>query len=176
MIVTFYSFKGGVGRSMAMANVAEILAGLGYNVVASDWDLEAPGLERYVAPDKIEVERAAAQPGLIDLLVEYKTTLTLPLPQEESSVDTSTTATHANVGRVQLRRPSSFASEMEPVGPRSGTLRLLTAGARGVHGAGYGKYAEAVRTFSWNEFYGRPRRKRSSRAADQAGGRHRPHR
>ena len=153
MIVTFYSFKGGVGRSMAMANVAEILAGLGYNVIASDWDLEAPGLERYVAPDRIEAERAASQPGLVDLLAEYKATLTLPLPAEGTTSDTSTTATHASVGRVRLRRPSSYTIEMRPAGPRPGTLRLLTAGARGVRGEGYGKYAEAVRTFSWNEFY-----------------------
>ena len=153
MIVTFYSFKGGVGRSMAMANVAEILAGLGYDVVASDWDLEAPGLERYVAPDRIEAERAASQPGLIDLLAEYKATLTLPLPAEGTTGDTSTTATHASVGRVRLRRPSSYTIEMRPASPRPGSLRLLTAGARGVRGEGYGRYAEAVRTFSWNEFY-----------------------
>jgi WD40 repeat protein len=153
MIVTFYSFKGGVGRSMAMANVAEILAGLGYNVVASDWDLEAPGLERYLASDRTDVERTASQPGLIDLLTEYKTTLTMPLPVDDTGVDTSTTATHASVGRVRLRRPSSYATDVKPVGPRAGTLRLLTAGARGVRGEGYGRYAEAVRTFSWNEFY-----------------------
>jgi MinD-like ATPase involved in chromosome partitioning or flagellar assembly len=44
MIVTFYSFKGGVGRSMAMANVGQILADLGYRVILCDWDVEAPGL------------------------------------------------------------------------------------------------------------------------------------
>jgi cellulose biosynthesis protein BcsQ len=49
LIVTFYSFKGGVGRSMALVNVAELLADRGYKVIICDWDLEAPGLERYVA-------------------------------------------------------------------------------------------------------------------------------
>lgn len=43
---TFYSFKGGVGRSMAMANVADILARRGLRVLAIDFDLEAPGLDR----------------------------------------------------------------------------------------------------------------------------------
>lgn len=46
-IVTFYSYKGGVGRSMALANVAVLLAKRGLRVLAVDWDLEAPGLERY---------------------------------------------------------------------------------------------------------------------------------
>ena len=46
-IVTFYSFKGGVGRSMALANIAAILAGWGRRVLCVDWDLEAAGLHRY---------------------------------------------------------------------------------------------------------------------------------
>ena len=75
MIYTFYSFKGGVGRSMALANVAELLYNLGLKVLLIDFDLEAPGLERYfnsreavVSPDEIEEKR-----GLIDLLVSYNT-------------------------------------------------------------------------------------------------------
>ena len=47
MIVTFYSFKGGVGRSMALANIARWFQLCGLNVVAVDWDLEAPGLETF---------------------------------------------------------------------------------------------------------------------------------
>jgi MinD-like ATPase involved in chromosome partitioning or flagellar assembly len=46
-VVTFYSYKGGVGRSFALANVAVILAQWGYRVLAVDWDIEAPGLASY---------------------------------------------------------------------------------------------------------------------------------
>jgi MinD-like ATPase involved in chromosome partitioning or flagellar assembly len=46
-IIAFYSYKGGVGRSMALANIAVLLAQRGLKVLAVDWDLEAPGLERY---------------------------------------------------------------------------------------------------------------------------------
>jgi MinD-like ATPase involved in chromosome partitioning or flagellar assembly len=46
-VVTFYSYKGGVGRSMALANIAVLLAREGQRVLIIDWDLEAPGLERY---------------------------------------------------------------------------------------------------------------------------------
>ena len=38
-IYTFYSYKGGVGRSMALANIAVLLRRLGYNVLMVDWDL-----------------------------------------------------------------------------------------------------------------------------------------
>jgi MinD-like ATPase involved in chromosome partitioning or flagellar assembly len=42
--VSFYSFKGGVGRTTALTHVAWILANRGHKVVAVDLDLEAPGL------------------------------------------------------------------------------------------------------------------------------------
>jgi len=44
-IVSFYGFKGGAGRSMAMAHVAALLARKGYRVGAIDMDFEAPGLQ-----------------------------------------------------------------------------------------------------------------------------------
>ena len=49
-VVAFYSFKGGTGRSMALANVGCIIAqnaGDSAPVLVVDWDLEAPGLHRY---------------------------------------------------------------------------------------------------------------------------------
>src|ERR1041384_149121 len=46
-VVTFYSFKGGVGRTFALGDVAVYLARWGYRVLCVDLDLEAPGLARY---------------------------------------------------------------------------------------------------------------------------------
>jgi MinD-like ATPase involved in chromosome partitioning or flagellar assembly len=43
-IVSFYSYKGGVGRSISLSNVAVLLAQLGNRVVCIDFDLEAGGL------------------------------------------------------------------------------------------------------------------------------------
>jgi Mrp family chromosome partitioning ATPase len=43
-IATFYSYKGGVGRTQALANIAVLLSRWGYRVLCVDWDLEAPGL------------------------------------------------------------------------------------------------------------------------------------
>src|SRR5262245_23808767 len=49
-VITFYSYKGGVGRSMALANVAVLLARRArLRVLVVDWDLEAPGIEKYFA-------------------------------------------------------------------------------------------------------------------------------
>ena len=44
LTITFYSYKGGVGRSLALANCAKFLAYHGKKVVVMDLDLEAPGL------------------------------------------------------------------------------------------------------------------------------------
>jgi cellulose biosynthesis protein BcsQ len=47
-IFTFYSFKGGVGRSMAVLNVAYAMAAKGRHVLVLDMDLEAPGLSGFL--------------------------------------------------------------------------------------------------------------------------------
>jgi cellulose biosynthesis protein BcsQ len=47
-IVTFYSYKGGTGRTMALANLAVLFAReRAGDVLMIDWDLEAPGLDRF---------------------------------------------------------------------------------------------------------------------------------
>jgi MinD-like ATPase involved in chromosome partitioning or flagellar assembly len=49
--ITFYSYKGGTGRSLALANAAVYLAKFGFKVVALDLDLEAPGLHYKLSRD-----------------------------------------------------------------------------------------------------------------------------
>ncbi|MEZ5330228.1 MAG: tetratricopeptide repeat protein [Verrucomicrobiales bacterium] len=66
--VTFYSFKGGVGRSMALINVAGILAGRGFRVLALDMDLEAPGIS-YLMRHEANLKKQDL-PGFIDLLAD----------------------------------------------------------------------------------------------------------
>lgn len=67
---TFYSYKGGVGRSMALANVGALLARFGHKVLVIDWDLEAPGLERYFAGpfSKLDLKQFQTTPGMVDLI------------------------------------------------------------------------------------------------------------
>ena len=69
-IVTFYSYKGGTGRTMALANVAWILASSGLKVLVVDWDLESPGLHKYFQPF-LDPAKIAATPGVIEMIREY---------------------------------------------------------------------------------------------------------
>jgi tetratricopeptide (TPR) repeat protein len=48
--VTFYSYKGGVGRTSALMNIAARLCALGKRVCVLDFDLEAPGLDSFGLP------------------------------------------------------------------------------------------------------------------------------
>jgi cellulose biosynthesis protein BcsQ len=66
-VVTFYSYKGGVGRSMALANIAVVLAQWGHDVLIVDWDLEAPGVETYFSPYR-GIDGISRREGLVDLL------------------------------------------------------------------------------------------------------------
>jgi cellulose biosynthesis protein BcsQ len=63
-IVTFYSFKGGVGRSFAVANIGVILSQWGYRTLLVDFDIEAPGLNHYFS-NLLDFE-AAGVIGFID--------------------------------------------------------------------------------------------------------------
>jgi MinD-like ATPase involved in chromosome partitioning or flagellar assembly len=84
-IVTFYSYKGGVGRSMALANIAVLLAQRGLRVLTVDWDLEAPGLEQYFS----YFVTKASGPGLLRLLMAAR---------ENASVDYRAFATQIDCG------------------------------------------------------------------------------
>ena len=66
-IVSFYSFKGGVGRSTAMASMAIQFARAGKRVLALDFDLEAPGLASIFPPPN----GAPPDVGILDFLIEY---------------------------------------------------------------------------------------------------------
>jgi Mrp family chromosome partitioning ATPase len=71
-VLTFYSYKGGVGRSMALANIAVLLASKGHKILIVDWDLEAPGIEQYFASYVVERRERKDQrehrTGVVDLM------------------------------------------------------------------------------------------------------------
>ncbi|MCH8293531.1 AAA family ATPase [Candidatus Poribacteria bacterium] len=72
-IVSFYSFKGGVGRTTTVAAIALLLAQAGKRTLVLDLDLEAPGvgtllLEGITLPDD----------GIVDYLVELRLSMSRP--------------------------------------------------------------------------------------------------
>jgi cellulose biosynthesis protein BcsQ len=70
-VVTFYSFKGGVGRTTTLAACALLAAQAKEKVVVVDLDLEAPGL---AAVFGVEVDQ-----GVLDLVVDHLATGALDL-------------------------------------------------------------------------------------------------
>ena len=67
-IVTFYSFKGGMGRTTALAATALLLAQHGRHVLAIDTDIEAPGLATLFFPE------GQIQCGTVDFYLESSVT------------------------------------------------------------------------------------------------------
>jgi tetratricopeptide (TPR) repeat protein len=138
-IVTFYSYKGGTGRTMALANLAWILASNGSRVLAVDWDLESPGLHRYFHPfltDKI----LATTPGVIDIVRDVAKRAMAPTSGSSPETDTWF-ADHANI--------LTHAMSLEWPFQKPGTLDFLPAGKQEI------AYTTAVSTFDWVSFYER---------------------
>ena len=131
MICTFYSYKGGVGRSMAMANVADILSRRGLRVLMIDFDLEAPGLEQFFHTN---IEGVRRHPGLLDLLLSYKQSMSV-----------------AHEGAA-FKNVDNFIVAIYEQLPGGGRLDLIPAGQR-QDPEQLARYALALRTFDWQDFY-----------------------
>ena len=68
--VAFYSYKGGVGRTLLVANTAQFLALSGRRVVVLDLDLEAPGLLHKFGSNEVLARAASGElPGAVDELL-----------------------------------------------------------------------------------------------------------
>jgi MinD-like ATPase involved in chromosome partitioning or flagellar assembly len=84
--ITFYSYKGGTGRSLALANAAVYLARLGFRVVALDFDLEAPGLHYKLSRNEdgtpLKVEK-----GLVDYVISFLVNGHVRSPLAEFMID-----------------------------------------------------------------------------------------
>jgi hypothetical protein len=164
-IVTFYSYKGGVGRSMALANVGHILAWQlkpQRKVLMIDWDLEAPGLHKFFA-DLLESESGEGgyfrsnhiqrAPGLIDFLHEIYTFYSHEYPEGNLAVmyadtDGARTAFAKAVSRHPLR---DFILRVSPPSyETSGQLFLMKAGSEIS-----ADFVHKVRTFPWQSFFDR---------------------
>ncbi|MEM6426071.1 MAG: AAA family ATPase [Cyanobacteria bacterium P01_D01_bin.128] len=126
-VITFYSYKGGVGRTMALANIATILAQWGYKTLLVDWDLEAPGLEFYFQ-DYIKLQNIAAQEGLVDLLSKA----------EQTEHETLAESVAWQEAIVEIEVPEAREK-----------IHLITAGQRDKNG----QYFDRVTNLDWDSFY-----------------------
>jgi MinD-like ATPase involved in chromosome partitioning or flagellar assembly len=133
-IVTFYSFKGGVGRSMAVANIGRLLGAQASSrkpVLIVDWDLEAPGLHHYFE----SLQNSSG--GLID----YFHGLNTKLQAEDSFREALKGQNSEAVLDSHLPLGKYVAATFAP------GLHVMPAGALG------SSYAGLVSSFSWAAFY-----------------------
>ncbi len=72
-VTTFYSFKGGVGRTFALVNVGVELARTGRKVLLVDFDLEAPGIHTFNALSPKE-----PHPGIVECVTDYMAAQSAP--------------------------------------------------------------------------------------------------
>ncbi|WFU91988.1 hypothetical protein QA644_34345 (plasmid) [Rhizobium sp. CC1099] len=132
-VTTFYSYKGGSGRSMTLANVAWALATNDNKVLAIDWDLEAPGLHRYFHPFLSDPDQSSSS-GLIDRIWDY--VQQLPTESDRKS-------------RFKLADCSDIVQKLEMPSIGEGCLHFIGSGRQDE------QYSEKVGGLDWNGFYQR---------------------
>jgi FxsC-like protein len=116
LIVTFYSFKGGTGRTMALANVAWILAANGMRVLVADWDLESPGLHKFLQP--FMDPGVSRRPGIIDFIRRYEWAAKEEgerLAALDTTDDESEQAARDAIARLIDKHVSQVSGYVEPV-------------------------------------------------------------
>lgn len=134
-VVTFYSYKGGAGRTMALANVAWILAANGKRVLVVDWDLESPGLHRYFPPSVLDPTLLYSTKGIVDIVREFERAAT-----EDPAVDPH--AWHQENALVR-----HHAIQLQWRFPGTGEIHFLSAGMRNRD------YSVAIASLDWDYFY-----------------------
>jgi hypothetical protein len=122
---------------MALANVADVLCRRGARAAIIDFDLEAPGIERFFVDDPSSIRR---NPGLLELLLAYKHAMS------------NSPETLARESEADFRNLDHFVAPIYHQLPSGGKLDLLPAGRRATESE-LSNYAYQLRTFDWQEFY-----------------------
>ncbi len=149
-IVSFYSFKGGVGRTMALANVAFLAAMNELNVLVMDWDLEAPGLHHYfrglLEPDEMAKIRGAA--GILDLAWEW-----------QNGIDAAKDPDDIDSHFANFRSGAPFEALTHRVWGDDifdeGRLDIIPAGGDMIATPDLVEYERALAAMSWNDLLDR---------------------
>jgi hypothetical protein len=115
MIYTFYSYKGGVGRTHALANLAAYLCYYKQRrILLIDWDLEAPGLHFYFGKNSNEITSL----GLIDILEQHISIL--------RNAEAGTTLTEEDFFNPLTTEASAYTQRLIDA-PEGGSITLMPA-------------------------------------------------
>jgi tetratricopeptide (TPR) repeat protein len=128
--ITFYSYKGGVGRSMAVVNIGCLMAKKGLKVLMLDWDLEAPGLDTFFTKSLDKQKE-----GLLDFMTKANT-YEFEKNAGESEYETFLNENLSNYIQTNVSPDQSNI-----------TLDFITAGKFDVN------YSERLNTIDWLKFY-----------------------
>ena len=129
MIVTFYSYKGGVGRTQLLVNIASYLCYYkDKKVLLIEWDLEAPGLHFYFGKNNADIKSK----GLIDLLYKY-----MELMRQKSTISKD---------ELPYFNENHIIKNLITSKNKQGRIDLIPA-------ANYAeKYSQKINDFNWQEF------------------------
>lgn len=140
-VIAFYSFKGGVGRSLALANTGVALAQHGHKVLLIDFDLEAPGLHEIHPFRDVNATTAG---GVIELLDSYKTAAAnLPPSFPDWRLENFAKQVWAPQHAPGQKKAGSAAAA-------NGQVWLMAASGLVRDSQAYGA---ALNNFSWDAFY-----------------------
>ncbi len=145
-VITFYSYKGGTGRTMALANIACVLAEREVTkkgILVVDWDLEAPGLHRFFSLSRRQPfsskreKKFESATGLIDLFV----TINNNVEKHQGSSEELQTEEKAKllIDRINIDK---YIQKTEIK-----NISIMKAGNFD------DTYAERVNSFEWEELY-----------------------
>lgn len=126
-VITFYSYKGGTGRSMALANVGCVLAQSSRerDVLMIDWDLEAPGLHHF-----LPLAHGESKGGVLELF---------------TAIDARADQVRTREDALQLLDDVGFETYVQPTAVPG--LQLLPAGRFDA------TYGARVNAFSWENLF-----------------------
>ena len=125
-VVTFYSYKGGVGRTLALLNVAYELADSGQRVLVVDFDLEAPAIHSnrwwtLTSGESSTATDSNDHPGIVEYVGTYLETMRVP-------------------------RAIDYIVDATPEGCR-GTIELMSSGVLD------DTYSTRLNRIDWNDLY-----------------------
>lgn len=129
MIITFYSYKGGVGRTQLTANLAAYLCYYrDKKILIIDWDMEAPGIDFFFKYDRQNIKK-----GLIELFSAYSKIVRNKGKIEEDELP------------LILDKENSYIHSL--VVSKKGKIDFIPAGNYSAN------YIEKVNGFDWYNFY-----------------------
>lgn len=136
MIVSYYSFKGGSGRSMTLANTAFWLyEKFGRKILLIDWDLEAPGLYAYLG-----LGEENGKKGVLDLFYDYQEKYDEAVSEGKSLSEENSIPVFDEQYIQSIRRNK-----------KGGKIDIIGAGKGYI--SNKGEYRKRLGKFNWSNFY-----------------------